>query len=189
MPSATDVCQYFISSLRASWSSSSSCVSILRYGRWVSTSLHAIHNITEALPQVKRLEARQRRQGPRQRLAAIRPQLIVPAQEQGILRHQALHSHLGPLGPQSLGRVLGAWRLSLSSSCSLAWISSTAGPAPLAPGGSGAAFSNRARGFSRCIGRMGPFIKMRGGVEAARRIDLEPQCSKDSMRFNTQAGG
>jgi hypothetical protein len=39
----------------------------------------------------------------------------------------------------------------------------TAGPAPLAPGGGGAAFSNRARGFSRCIGRMGPFIKMRGG--------------------------
>jgi hypothetical protein len=35
---------------------------------------------------------------------------------------------------------------------------------------------------------MGPFIKMRGGVEAARRIDLEPH-SKDSMRFNTQAGG
>jgi hypothetical protein len=125
-----------LSSLRAYWSSSSRSVSILRYEGWDSTSLYASYNITEALPQVKRLEARQRRQGPRQHLPAFKPQLIVPAPWHGSLRHEAIRSHLGPLGPRSLGRVLGALRLALSSGCSLAWASLPA--SPLAPAGDGA---------------------------------------------------
>jgi hypothetical protein len=98
-----------------------------RVGRWVNISLYATYKIRKALPKIKPLEARQRLQGPRQRFNAFHTQHVVPAQWHGILRHAAIRSHLGPLGPQSLGRVLGAWRLALSSGCS------QAAPLPLSP--------------------------------------------------------
>ena len=100
----------------------------MRYRCWVSTRRYATHNIRRALPQVERLEARQRRHDPRQRLAAFRTQSIVPAPWHGVIRHEAMRSHLGALGPQSLGRVLAALRLPLFAGRSLGWVSPPACP-------------------------------------------------------------
>jgi hypothetical protein len=96
-------------------------------------NVYGTYNIRDALPQIKPLKARQRCQGPCQRIAAFQPQLIVPSPRHGngILRHaaRAIRSPLDPLGPSkpraragrlAPGALLGLLRVPGSSLASIA---------------------------------------------------------------------